>query len=241
MLDGSVQRLGSTVRITGQLIRATMDQHVGGGPFDKERTTASLCSLQSELAQTIATVLRPALSPAAKKLLERRPTENLAVCELFLKARAMDVAFDDPASKRLRLRKQETWLPRAVELDPRFTAAWAELAGNQGRLIQTKTDTLPDRDAKAKAAVDRATSLEPDWPDVMGRLAFYDGYGGGDRTRRAEAWKRLLRVAPDEAGAYGGTGQTQLSEGREADAPHNPRQQRPHPTSPARWPDRVIA
>jgi len=73
-----VQRAGNTVRITGQLINARTDEHVWAQSFDRELTTANVFSIQSELAQAIAREMKAAISPEEKKLLARRPTENLA-------------------------------------------------------------------------------------------------------------------------------------------------------------------
>ena len=218
VLEGSVQRSGSTVRIAGRLIRATTDQHVWAGQFDKELTTANLFAIQSELALAIANALQAALSTSEKKLIERRPTENLAAYDLFLKARTIWTDSEDLANKLLVLRKRETLLQAAVELDPRFAPAWAEFATTHLFFIRTKADTLPERYAKAKAAIDRATSLEPDSPDVIRSLAYFYTYGIPDRTRQAEQLEKLLRVAPNDAGAYAWVSQIQSFDGRWAEA-----------------------
>ena len=85
ILEGSVRRDGKNVRVTGQLIRAATDEHLWAKRYDKE--WKDLFAIQSELAQAIAIELQAKLSPQAKKLLERRPTENPAAYDLFLKAR----------------------------------------------------------------------------------------------------------------------------------------------------------
>jgi hypothetical protein len=86
------------------------------------------------------------------------------------------------------------------------------------RCIRTKTDPLPGCSAKAEAAIERATTLEPDSSDVTRRLASYHGYGFTDRTRETEERKRLLGVAPNEAGGDAWKGQIPLSDGRYAEA-----------------------
>lgn len=184
------------------------------GQFHKELRTASLFALQSVLASTIATALRPALSPSEKKLSKRRPTETLAAYGWVRKARAMDAVCDDRASTLWWLRKQETLLQAAVELDARLAAAWAEGAGNHLRFMQTKTDPLPGCSAKAEAAIERATTLEPDSSDVTRRLAFDHGYGFDDRTRETEERESRLGVASNEAGGEVWKGQMPRSDGR---------------------------
>jgi hypothetical protein len=77
-------------------------------------------AIQAALATKIAGALQAAISPAAKKLVERRPTENLAAYDLYLKARTGRAGPGREASLKLR---QE-----AVALDPNFAEAWGELA-----------------------------------------------------------------------------------------------------------------
>lgn len=126
----------------------------------------------------------------------------------------MAVACDDRASTRLWLRKQETLLQAAVERDARLAAAWAEGEGNHLRFMQTKTDPLPGCSAKAEAAIERATTLEPDSSDVTRRLASYHGDGFTDCTRETEDRERRPGVATNEAGGYAWKGQIPLSDGR---------------------------
>jgi len=66
VLKGSVQRPGTSVRITGQLIRAATDQHVWADNYDRELTAANVFAIQSALAKAIAGELKAALLPQEK-------------------------------------------------------------------------------------------------------------------------------------------------------------------------------
>jgi len=79
-------------------------------------------AIQAALSTEIAGALKAAISPETKKILERRPTENLAAYELYLKARPLSTSSRDP------LKSREKFLQAAVELDPNFAEAWGELA-----------------------------------------------------------------------------------------------------------------
>ncbi len=85
VLEGSVQRVGSRVRVTGQLIRAATDEHVWAKSYDRDLT--DIFAIQSELAKAIAGALETVISPREKSLLDRRPTENVDAYDLFLQAR----------------------------------------------------------------------------------------------------------------------------------------------------------
>jgi TolB-like protein len=89
ILEGSVRRAGHTVRVTGQLIDARTDEHVWAKSYDRD--LSDVFAIQSELAQAIATALQAALSPQEKTLIGRRPTDNPAAYDRYLKARPMAV------------------------------------------------------------------------------------------------------------------------------------------------------
>jgi len=89
ILEGSVRRSGSQVRITDQLIRAANDEHLWATSYDRELTPKEMFAIQAALSTEIAGALRAAISPETKKFLERRPTENLAAYDLFLQAREL--------------------------------------------------------------------------------------------------------------------------------------------------------
>ncbi len=208
VLEGSVQRAGSAVRITGHLIRAATDEHVWAKDFDHELSTAGIFAMQSELAQAIAGELKAAISPHEKNLLARRPTENLAALDLYLKARAVT------DRTRADLGNRESWLQAAVNLDPNFALAWAELANVHLEFKVVSFDTTTARLAKAKDAVDRATALAPDSPEVLRAGARYSTAGTGDYVRATEQLHALLRLQPNDTETRHALGLAQLAQGR---------------------------
>ena len=218
VLYGSVQRDGRSVRITGQLIRAATDEHIWAKNFDRELSTAGIFAIQSELAQAIAGELKAAISPSERKLIERRPTENLAAYDLYLKAR--DVPFErrEAWDSRESFLKKEALLGAAVELDPKFAAAWAELSRTHARFVVGKIDTTPERRAKVKAALERALEFDPDSPEVIRALIFYHFWITNDRARGIAELERLLRVAPNDAEGYSTLGGLQVGEGKFVEA-----------------------
>jgi TolB-like protein len=94
ILEGSVRRAGSKVRVTGQLIHAQTDEHIWAKAYDRDLT--DIFAIQSELAQAIAEELKAALSPEEKVMLARKPTDNPEAYDVYLKARAMDGVEDIP-------------------------------------------------------------------------------------------------------------------------------------------------
>ena len=196
VLEGSVQREGNQVRVTGQLIRAATDEHVWAKSYDRDLT--NIFTIQSALATEIADSLSAVISPQEKTLIERKPTDNPAAYDLFLKARAIL----NGMALLTRRGEAEQYLNEAVQLDSNFAVAWGYLALAHVRAVINDEDRSPGRLARAKAAIDTAVRLAPNDPEVIKMEGDYYYYGYRDYARAAEQFQRLLRLQPNSAEAY---------------------------------------
>jgi TolB-like protein/cytochrome c-type biogenesis protein CcmH/NrfG len=211
VLEGSVRRAANMVRVTGQLIDARTDQQVWARAFD--RNLNDIFAIQSELAQAIAGALQAAISPATRQLIERRPTDNLASYDLWLKARQIqNDGGQTPASQR----RQEELLRGAVDLDPNFAQAWGDLAVCHAYAVFANYDHSAARLAEAQAAIDQAVRLAPDLPDVIRDLGNFYYYARLDYPRAREQFQRLAGLRPNDATVYSSLG---LIERRQGDWP----------------------
>ncbi len=197
LLEGSVQRMGAKVRITGQLVRAATDENVWARSFDRDAT--DVFAIQSDIARAIAEALKAALSPREQLLLNQPPTRNLAAYDLYLKSRAI-------VNAGLRVRsdfeRRVTLLQSALELDPEFAHAWADLAEAHAGIIVASLDATPARLAKATAAIDRAYKLAPDSPTVIRSRGVYFLFGVGDGSQATALFERLITLQPNDAEAH---------------------------------------
>jgi TolB-like protein len=206
VLEGSVQRAGNKVRVTGQLIDARTDEHIWAKAYDRDLT--DIFAIQSELSQEIAHALAAALSPQEKALIDRRPTENLAAYDAYLKARAMR------QRNSAGTLEYEPFLKEAVRLDPKFALAWAELASAIAQSYFNDVEHSDERFAQAKAAIDTAVRLAPDDPDIIERLGDYYYYGYRDYERATEQYLRLAVLRPNDAAVFGSLGFIHRRQGR---------------------------
>jgi TolB-like protein/class 3 adenylate cyclase/Flp pilus assembly protein TadD len=219
VLEGSVRRAGNRVRVTSQLIRAGTDEHVWAKSYDRDLT--DIFAIQSALATEIAGALQAALSPQEKSLIERRPTENLAAYDLFLKGRG-GLKDTIPLTRA----QAEQALAEAVKLDPNFAVAWGYLAYAHAQAVFSEEDHSPERLAKAKAAIETAVHLDPNDPDVIEMQGNYFYYGYRDYARAVEHYQRLLLVRPNSSSAYTQTGYVLRRQARWADSLANFRRAR---------------
>ena len=193
VLEGSVRRAGNRVRVTGQLINTRTDEHVWAESYDRDLT--DIFSIQAELSKRIAGALSAAISPEMKKFLERKPTENPVAYDFFLKGRAS--RNNSPTSTAPAVREAEELFKSAVQQDPKFAAAWGELAVVHALHSFWGFDNSPARLAQADAAIAQAVRLAPDAPDVIRSLGTYAYYAYRDYARATEQYEKLARLQPN--------------------------------------------
>jgi serine/threonine protein kinase/Flp pilus assembly protein TadD len=167
VLEGTVQRNGNRVRVSTQLIDARKDQTIWAESYDRDLT--DIFAIQSDVAQTVAAKLAATLSPAEKKSIEAKPTDNLEAYDLYLRAKELysgaRVGTSTDATQGLLL-DAIGLLERATRLDPHFALAYCAIANANGLLFNWGHDAPPERLARAEAAISTALGLQPELPEV---------------------------------------------------------------------------
>ncbi|AOS43664.1 Tetratricopeptide repeat protein [Lacunisphaera limnophila] len=218
ILEGSVRRSGNKVRVTGQLIHAATDEHVWAQSFDRDIT--DVFAIQAELSSQIAGALKAALSPEEKALLARKPTENPAAYDFFLRSR--DISNREGATAAAR-KKRIALLQSAVDLDPAFAQGWGELASACAFAYFGNLVGSEEYLARAKAAIERAVQLAPEDPEVISSLGTYHYYGYRDYDRATEQYLKLARLQPNAPTVFNSLGLIQRRQGRWAESLANTR------------------
>ncbi len=118
VLEGSVRSAGNDMRITAQLIEVANDSHLWSEAFN--RKMENIFEVQEEIAQAIARKLQVELGAGAAA---DRPTQNLDAYKAFLQGRHY---YQARGAENLQL--AIGFLNEAVQLDPAFDDAWANLA-----------------------------------------------------------------------------------------------------------------
>jgi adenylate cyclase len=121
LLEGSVRKSGSRMRITVQLINVGEDQPLWSQSYDRELN--DIFALQSDIAKQVADSLSLRIRPEEAKLIEKRPTQDVEAYELYLKGRHQ-------WNKRTKegLHRAIEHFQRAVERDPVFALAYSGMA-----------------------------------------------------------------------------------------------------------------
>jgi serine/threonine-protein kinase len=176
LLEGNVQRIGNRLRVNAQLIDARTDTHTWAQTYDRD--VADQFTIQSEIAEAIASQLYVKISPAEKLAIERPLTADLTAFDLYARAKSLSPpAFFTNTGKKDLLEAIDL-LNQAVSRDPAFFQAYCQLAWNHDVLYFLGYDRTPARLALAEAAIQAAFRLRPDAGEAQLARAenLYRGY-----------------------------------------------------------------
>ena len=121
VLEGSVRKAGNKVRITSQLIDSSTDGHVWAERFDRD--LEDIFAVQDEVTQKIVSALKVQLTQAEQEHLTYRDTDNLDAYDYLLRGKEYYLRFTRDANQQARQLYE-----KAIELDPNYATALAELA-----------------------------------------------------------------------------------------------------------------
>jgi adenylate cyclase len=152
LLEGSVQRSGSQVRVSAQLIDAATDAHLWADRFDRD--TRDLFSAQNEITHRLANTLGIELITAEAA----RPTDNPDALDYILRGRAAGLKPWTRSSYDEAVRMYEL----ALELDPHSTEAQSLLAVVLTSRVLGGVANSPTTDiARAEALAGQALAASP--------------------------------------------------------------------------------
>ena len=147
ILEGSVRRSGSRIRVTAQLIEAENGSHLWSERYDRDMT--DVFAIQDEIAQAISEALKVRLAPRAQ-------TVNVEAYQNYLKGQYYRARVT-PES----LAKAKEFYEQALAIDPNYAPAYGGLAlyyYAQGVLgIKRPADIV----SLAKSAAEKALAIDP--------------------------------------------------------------------------------
>ena len=207
LVEGSVRKAGDMVRIAARLSQARTGEEQWSENYT--RNLKDVFAVQAELAQTIVAQLRgqltgAAANPATKAEIQaevhaaaKGGTQNVEAHEAYLQGWFFLHRYSEKETDQAR-----TAFERAVQLDPQFALAWAGLG--QAHVWDCNYGTEGGQQgfnahlAAARAAVERALSIEPDLPEALYPRAMIKTNFEYDWTGAAETSRRALALAPQD-------------------------------------------
>jgi TolB-like protein/class 3 adenylate cyclase len=214
LLEGSVRKAGSRVRVTAQLIDATSGGHVWASRYDRELT--DIFAIQDELTKEIVSALKLKLTSGEQDRLTQRRSVNVEAFELFLRGREQAWTATRQGGVAAR-----SLLERAIAIDPDYAAAHAVIAATH--LIDYANAFSADPEESLRIGLElaqRAVAMDPEEPAAY--FALCAGYiWSRDLDKAQDAALRSQQLAPNSADIYRLNAQIQIFAGDAALAVEN--------------------
>jgi TolB-like protein/Tfp pilus assembly protein PilF len=195
IVDGSVRRAGSRLRIVAQLIDTRTEMTLWSETFDRELT--DVFAIQADVADRIAAALQTRLTVAERGRITKAPTKNLAAYEAYLRGRQ---TYHSPPAEKIGFSTAAAHFEQAIALDGDFAQAHAALAWIHSIWAQGYWGASP-RDAWARASdlAQRALALDPECGEAHLTLAVHAAtfrFAWSDALRLGE---RAIEIEPSNA------------------------------------------
>ena len=189
VLEGSVRRAGSRLRVRAQLIDAANGYQLWSDEYDGD--TKDVFAVQDQIARSIVGALQLTLTGPVGAPLVKRSTGSPEAHELYLRGRYF-FARRDSAS----LRKARDYFERAIQIDSSYALAWSGLSDAYSH--RGVFGYVPYRDvyAKAKAAALRALALDSTRAEALTSLAFIALFYDWDWQTAGRELDRALALDP---------------------------------------------
>ena len=194
ILEGSVQKVADQVRVNVQLIDARTDSDAWADTYDRKLT--DIFGVESEIAKRIAESLQAKLTGREEQALAVKPTNNAEAYDAYLRGLAFETRSYFTYSSDL-VRKAAGFYERAVQLDPNFALAWARLSrANANLYFGRGAETTSARRDAAKSALEHAQKLEPNSPETLLALGYYQYWVLRDYGSAKTTFDRVSKVLP---------------------------------------------
>ena len=195
ILEGSVRKSGSKLRVTVQMIDASKDRHLWAESYDRELKDAF--SIQSEISTAVAEELKVRILPGEKVRLEQKPTEDAEAYNLYLKGRFyLGERTEEGIARAVHC------FTEATKRDPNFARAYTGLA--DCLMVQENWGFIPPAEAheRFRMYAKKALELDDSIAEAHVALASIRSSFEWDLAEAESELKRAIELNPNYARAH---------------------------------------
>ncbi|QQG48421.1 MAG: tetratricopeptide repeat protein [archaeon] len=189
IIEGSVRKAGTKIRVTVQLIDANSEEHLWASNYDKEMD--DIFAIQSDVASKVASSLKAGVFSGVRT----KDTEDLEAYTQYI--RGVQLVHEGSEEG---LRAGLALLETAVARDPKFARAYASLGFAWGALASSGYEDF-SKAKNAEEAAARALELDPNCAEAHSSMALAHSLMDRFPDAIAEA-EAALRLNPSLAGAH---------------------------------------
>jgi TolB-like protein len=190
ILEGTVARSGSHVRITANLLQASPEKHLWAESYESE--VGDALTVQGRLAQAVAREIQVTLTQKEQHLLAASRPVNPEAQDLYFRGLYVEFEFGTVESSE----KAINYFQQAIQKDPNYATAYAGLAevyANWVPGMNRPRDRLP----KAKELALKALQLDDTLADAHSVLGNIELYYDWDWSAAEEEFKQTMKFNPN--------------------------------------------
>ncbi len=158
VLEGSVRKAETRVRIAAQLINGTDGRHVWAERYDRD--LEDIFALQDEISKHIVDALKVRILARELEIITRRGTDDPQAYQIYLMGRS----FFNRGHESKNIQAARSLFAKAIDIDPLYARAYAGLADCDSYLLLANDPTATYDNVIDNA--DRALRLDPDLADA---------------------------------------------------------------------------
>lgn len=192
ILEGSVRKSGSMIRITAQLIQVEDGFHLWSESYDRELN--DIFAIQDEIAAAILVQLKAHLIGVGTETPASSKRTNSEAYELYLLARQQLYSRTTPAIKFAAAQ-----LDKAIAIDPDYAPAQAMRGIATLLLSNWSYGDIPHLEAESQAKVylDKSMELDPELAEAWAGKGLYHNNRPGEDSQQIAALQKALSINPN--------------------------------------------
>src|SRR6266581_4751218 len=191
ILEGSVQKAADQVRVNVHLVNVQTGSQLWAETYD--RKLSDIFVIESEIAKGIVESLQAKLTGREEQALAATPTNNPQAYDAYLRGLAFEARSNYSNDA---LFKAIDFYDLAVRLDQNFALAWARLSGAHALLYFNRGDSTAARRDAAREALENARKLQPDSPETLLFLGYYQYWVLRDYGMAKATFGRVSKMLP---------------------------------------------
>jgi adenylate cyclase len=196
ILEGSVRKSGTQVRITAQLIDVETDSHVWSETYD--RKLDDIFAIQDEIAEAVVTALKVQLLNPGEVVVNRQRETTTDAYLLYLRGRHTYEAGRDTRDIDL-VERAISQYEQVLEIDPRYALAYAGLADAYGFQSIEGTLSMAEGYERSREMAEKALAIDPDLVEALLALADIQLEYDWNMEAAEKSYRRALEIRPSDA------------------------------------------
>ena len=229
VVEGTVARSGSHLRVTANLVQASPEKHLWAESYESE--VGDALTLQGEIAQAVAREIQVKLTQQEQNLLAAATPVNPEAHDLYLRGLYSMRGAESAGSSE----KAIKYFQKAIEKDPNYAVAYSALSRVYSIWIPGMTRSPRNLMPKAREFALKALTLDNTLADphaVLGMIAlFYDW----DWSAAEKEYKQTMALNPNHVWAHERHARGLATQGRNEEAIAEAKQVLALSPTPSEW------